>query len=532
MGSRRSTLFDAHLYRRGQLITALSRWVCLVLGLVALTLLWNSPRTQPRAGAGRGRRLRRLQRGELRPRASAPARAPLQDRPRRRRRPGRGPRRGVLRGAWRARSGCSCTRTSWPSRCAAAWATPWSWAPSTRRSSWGSPGSTPAGRLGGSTPWRSSGAPSWAARRARTSTTSRARLSERQRGALREERAAPRHAGGRGSRPARAGARRWRCCATPRSATAACWSASRTACVIIQEGRVVYANRVFAADGRRDARGPRRASTSGSSSRPEDRKDLAERYRALGGEPGGLGRPGVARSLTRTGGRAAGQPARGLRGLPGQALDHHDGPRHHARAAHGAGGQGPRRAPGGHQRDRQRRQPEPDHRGHLPRGRRGGAPPGPLRPPHDRAARPRTTRRRGGGRGRRARTRQRAPFTREEVSWAFRRPMAWCHGGEEPPPHLVQGLLAEAGILAVATVPLLSKDRVIGSMNLGRLKATPFSPSDLAVMEPVARHIAIALDNARLLEAVRRRGQRVRVAARDRPRDRGAPRARRSCCRS
>ncbi|HET9300654.1 MAG TPA: GAF domain-containing protein, partial [Candidatus Polarisedimenticolaceae bacterium] len=100
--------------------------------------------------------------------------------------------------------------------------------------------------------------------------------------------------------------------------------------------------------------------------------------------------------------------------------------------------------------------------------------------------------------------RQRAAVTQAEATWAFRRPTSWCQGEEPPPPHL-QDLLAHRGILSVATVPLLSKDRVVGSMNLGRFKAQPFSAADLAVVEPVARHIAIALDNAQLLEAVRRR---------------------------
>jgi PAS domain S-box-containing protein len=103
--------------------------------------------------------------------------------------------------------------------------------------------------------------------------------------------------------------------------------------------------------------------------------------------------------------------------------------------------------------------------------------------------------------------RQRAPFTRDAVSWAFRGPRAWAHGGDEPPPHLVQGLLSEAGMRAVATLPLASKHRVIGSMNLGRFQPRPFSTQELRALEPVARHVAIALDNARLIEDVKRRNK-------------------------
>ncbi len=103
--------------------------------------------------------------------------------------------------------------------------------------------------------------------------------------------------------------------------------------------------------------------------------------------------------------------------------------------------------------------------------------------------------------------RQVAPFTRDAVSWAFSRPRAWAHGGDEPPPHLVQGLLAEAGMRSVATLPLVSKERVIGSMNLGRFEPRQFTDQELHILDPVARHVAIALDNARLIENVRRRNK-------------------------
>jgi len=103
--------------------------------------------------------------------------------------------------------------------------------------------------------------------------------------------------------------------------------------------------------------------------------------------------------------------------------------------------------------------------------------------------------------------RRRAPFLAEEVAWAFRRPFSWCANERQPRPARVEGLLAEEGVRSVVALPLISKDRLVGSLNLGRMAAEPFGASDLAVLEPVARHVAIAIDNARLLDDVRRRSR-------------------------
>jgi PAS domain S-box-containing protein len=109
------------------------------------------------------------------------------------------------------------------------------------------------------------------------------------------------------------------------------------------------------------------------------------------------------------------------------------------------------------------------------------------------------------GPARAARTR----LPRAEAEWAMKRPMLWSEGDDDLPADRVRRLLDHFGVLAAATLPLHSRGRLIGALNLGRDRLEPFTSWDIAVMEPVVRHVAIALDNARLFEAVKRRGQEL-----------------------
>jgi PAS domain S-box-containing protein len=103
----------------------------------------------------------------------------------------------------------------------------------------------------------------------------------------------------------------------------------------------------------------------------------------------------------------------------------------------------------------------------------------------------------------------RVRLPRSEAEWALKRPILWSAGDEDLPADRVRRLLDDFGVLATASLPLHSRGRLIGTLNLGRERQEPFTSWDIAVMEPVVRHVAIALDNARLFEAVKRRGEEL-----------------------
>src|SRR5262245_23743830 len=85
------------------------------------------------------------------------------------------------------------------------------------------------------------------------------------------------------------------------------------------------------------------------------------------------------------------------------------------------------------------------------------------------------------------------------------------------PGHLAA--LRAVGPRSTLAVPLARRREVIGALTLHRLEGRiAFTPDDLVLVEEVARFAALALDNARLFEALERARQEA-AASRDRLRD-------------
>lgn len=69
--------------------------------------------------------------------------------------------------------------------------------------------------------------------------------------------------------------------------------------------------------------------------------------------------------------------------------------------------------------------------------------------------------------------------------------------------------IREARVRALAAVPLKSKDRVIGVVEVMRTNATEFTPGDVHLLNAIAQPIAVALDNARLYDEARRQAEQL-----------------------
>jgi len=67
----------------------------------------------------------------------------------------------------------------------------------------------------------------------------------------------------------------------------------------------------------------------------------------------------------------------------------------------------------------------------------------------------------------------------------------------------IQSIIARRGIRASITIPLIFREELVGVVGLGRAEPGPFSVEEAEIMSEVADQLAVAISNARLLEAER-----------------------------
>jgi len=68
---------------------------------------------------------------------------------------------------------------------------------------------------------------------------------------------------------------------------------------------------------------------------------------------------------------------------------------------------------------------------------------------------------------------------------------------EYPSPELVQPLLKE-GIVSIAGIPLIAKDKIVGAMTLASRKHRTFSSDDIDILSSIGNQIGVAIENSRL----------------------------------
>ena len=79
-------------------------------------------------------------------------------------------------------------------------------------------------------------------------------------------------------------------------------------------------------------------------------------------------------------------------------------------------------------------------------------------------------------------------------------------------PRLSRSVVEEEGLACHASVPLISKDKVLGVMNVASENFRPFSPEDLKLLTAIGHQIGVAIENARLFEDTRQKSSELQEA--------------------
>jgi len=77
---------------------------------------------------------------------------------------------------------------------------------------------------------------------------------------------------------------------------------------------------------------------------------------------------------------------------------------------------------------------------------------------------------------------------------------------------LSRSVVEEQGLACHASVPLISKDRVVGVMNVASEKSRPFSDEDLGLLTGIGHQVGVAIENARLFEDTRKKSSELKEA--------------------
>ncbi len=102
------------------------------------------------------------------------------------------------------------------------------------------------------------------------------------------------------------------------------------------------------------------------------------------------------------------------------------------------------------------------------------------------------------------------PLSQSAAGVAGRRgePVIWTLA-ELPTESGVRERIATLGVEQVIAIPLMAKDRLVGSLNLSTNRSRAFSPEQVALLKTVGQQIGVAVENARLYE----QAQHTAVAA-------------------